>query len=661
MRLFIKSNQLLILLILGLIHGLIYVYLAPAWQHYDEPSHFEYAWLIANHGGLPKVGDFDPAMRRQVASSMIAHGFYDRLGYVPDLNTNSKPVDIGISQLNDPPLYYLLVSLPLRWMRSVDVASQLYAGRLVSLLLFLATILIAWGLMREITAPGNPLRWMVPLSLVCLPGFVDLMTSMNNDVGAVVVFSLFLWGGVRLVKPPFSVFNLAWSVAAVILGFFTRNTVYVALPLLIIILLFTILVGKWRKFAWGSLAAGVLVVFLLIWGRGDAAYWYRSTLQSEPTQLRTPKAAIGTYALQLETKAQLAPPFVAPVFQPVLSGALQGLEGKPVTIGVWMWASQPGDTISPVFHSGTAAYSQKVHLTDQPTFYAWNAVIASESARAWLDIWPQIQNKIREGTVFYDGFVLAEGERPVDQPPVFNDPDGHNGLWGGVPFTNLIRNASFENNGISPTPQVNQLYARVFPRLSGPSRIFGYLTDWNAFYWHYRLMALSLFRTFWGMFGWGNVILMFANAYRILAGITILGIIGAVWGLWTRRKRLAWDVALIFGISLLVLWGWAFMRGIDQITTIHLYFPVARYAYPVIIPTLLILNLGWLELGRVVARGWAAWKTRRKDRSEQVVQSNSVTDKSLLFLRPFFVVYYIVLIGLDLLSIISIFQYYHPA
>lgn len=37
----------------------------PPWQHYDEPAHFEYAWLIVTRrGGLPLRGEFDQPLRR---------------------------------------------------------------------------------------------------------------------------------------------------------------------------------------------------------------------------------------------------------------------------------------------------------------------------------------------------------------------------------------------------------------------------------------------------------------------------------------------------------------------------------------------------------------------------------------------------------------------
>ena len=77
---------LLIILALALLHGLLYVFLVPPWQHYDEPQHFEYAWLLAERDRRPQPGDYDFEMRRAVAQSMLAHAFFRNWSSLPDLS-----------------------------------------------------------------------------------------------------------------------------------------------------------------------------------------------------------------------------------------------------------------------------------------------------------------------------------------------------------------------------------------------------------------------------------------------------------------------------------------------------------------------------------------------------------------------------------------------
>src|SRR4030043_857461 len=96
-----------IILIIGLIHGLIYVFIIPPWQHYDEPGHFEYAWLVANRLKLPHIGDYDQNMRLEVGKSLSDSSFFAP-GTEPNLIDPSKPIWIGVSQFVDPPLYYVI-------------------------------------------------------------------------------------------------------------------------------------------------------------------------------------------------------------------------------------------------------------------------------------------------------------------------------------------------------------------------------------------------------------------------------------------------------------------------------------------------------------------------------------------------------------------------
>ena len=74
-RLIREHKVLIIVLLVGFLNGLAYVLLMPAWQHYDEPNHFEYAWLIAHRESLPEQVDYDQEMRRATAISMIEHNF----------------------------------------------------------------------------------------------------------------------------------------------------------------------------------------------------------------------------------------------------------------------------------------------------------------------------------------------------------------------------------------------------------------------------------------------------------------------------------------------------------------------------------------------------------------------------------------------------------
>ena len=298
------------IVLLAIIHGTVYAFAVPPWQHYDEPTHFEYAWLIASTGELPEEGGYDWVFRSRLVRSMIEHDFYRGLPVPDPEDLTTLPPGLQFPQLDDPPLYYLLASIPLRLSGSPDLANQLLSARLVSVLLLGVTVFAAWGMMREITSKGSFYRIFVPLTIALLPTFVDGMSSVNNDVGAVAVFSLFLWGSVRLIRRGATPVNLAWVAAAALAAVFTKSTAYLAVPLAVVAFVLGILPGALRRYAWIALGAGALLLgFGLLYFR-EPAFWYRAT--SQDGSIRRPAAAapVGDHALVMDPHAKAGGYFI---------------------------------------------------------------------------------------------------------------------------------------------------------------------------------------------------------------------------------------------------------------------------------------------------------------------------------------------------------------
>src|SRR5690606_32996478 len=71
--------QLAVVLIVALFQGLLYLFLLPPWQHYDEPTHFEYACLLAARSRRPEINEVNTTVRREVAASILVLYFYYNL------------------------------------------------------------------------------------------------------------------------------------------------------------------------------------------------------------------------------------------------------------------------------------------------------------------------------------------------------------------------------------------------------------------------------------------------------------------------------------------------------------------------------------------------------------------------------------------------------
>lgn len=185
------------LLPLTLLQGLLYLIVTPPWEHYDEPGHFVYAAEIAG-GELNERGPVALSISREVADSMYRHGFLDGQ-YRPDLLAPGI-VAVAADQRVHPPLYYTLVALPLGPMRYLSVETQLYTARTMSLLLYLLTIVAAWRI-AVVVAPEDLLfQQLLPLLVLLVPTFADLMTAVNNDVLLNFAVTAALLGAVLLVR-----------------------------------------------------------------------------------------------------------------------------------------------------------------------------------------------------------------------------------------------------------------------------------------------------------------------------------------------------------------------------------------------------------------------------------------------------------------------------
>lgn len=564
----------------ALAHGLLYLIMVPPWQHYDEPGHFEYAWLIANRGQLPQPGDYDQAMRREVAASMLEHDRFRVSSFHPSLLITDKPVWIAIPQLKHPPFYYMLVSLPLRIIRHADIASQLYVARSVSVILYLLSIWIAWRLVGDLTALGNPLRWAVPGMMALLPAYTDLMTAVNNDVGATVIFSLFLWGSVRIILRGASWPRLTWILATAALCVWTKNTAAVAVLLAPLALILALVRGRRSLWVWVGIVLAGMALVLAAFSWGDAALWYRGSNQATLTRQSMQAAPLGRHVLALEITT------VEPdrqLRQPLPRKDTEALRGQKVTLGAWMWATQPVQVRSPMLYDGRQDTSENVEVGTSPTFQAVTAKVSADAEQIEIVLRPLLdRSQAGTITVYYDGVVLVEGERPLDRPPAFDDPGGREGTWGQRPFVNRVRNGSAEQSWPRVRPWVNktlQKYTR-FPL----TQFMASLLDWQRTGEAYPLELRHLLYTFWARFGWSQV-KMGEFWFWTCSGWTALATLGAIAATrsrlksWLREKQ--WrklNLLAFLSASLIIVW----LITILRIHPFKWYLSPARYTYPVI-------------------------------------------------------------------------------
>ncbi len=85
----------------------------------------------------------------------------------------------------------------------------------------------------------------------------------------------------------------------------------------------------------------------------------------------------------------------------------------------------------------------------------------------------------------------------------------------------------------------------------------------------------------------------------------------------------------------------------------HIFLPVARYAYPAIVPTVFILVFGWLEWIRLADLGWRVFKSRL-GRPQKLSEPGHL-DLPVGLLYSFYLAFFL---ALDLMSVLTIARYY---
>lgn len=633
-----RKHTLGIILLVGLIQGLVYVFSIPPWWHFDEPGHFEFAWQIAHFDHWPKFNEIDENMRRQMAASMNQYGWYETTNYRLNLS-RSDPVYVGAGpQTTNYPLYYIFASLPLRLLGNADFAVQNRAVRLVSLIMFLLTLYFTWKTLGELVPEGHPLQWMVTIFMALLPGLVDTMTSINDDAGAVLAYSIFIWASVRLVKNGMSLSRFAWLLISLALCYWTKNTTWPAIPISLLVILFSLFAKRWQWIPWSLVAVFALAGLLFVFRWGDAALWYLYTPQTHTFSTETSLAPVGKHVFQLTaTNGQYS--YIGQWFSPTQT---RPLRNKTVTLGAWMWADQPTQAYIPILifttKDGDVPSAEKaVNLTTSPVFYSITISIPNEAERMRLFLQPSLAQGGMQ-TFYYDGVTLLVGDKEAGEPN-FSDAFASHGTWAGTPFENLVRNASAESNRFWLNPVISKklfydLYPGSFP---GSLDVFiASLQDWQGSSWYYHDEFQTLFQTFWGRAARDKAGLLAGPlSYNFLEIITLISLPGLLIFIWHKRKLLPWAVLFVMGVEMMGIWGLVLARGGG---TLYFQDPVytwARYAFPATIPVAILLCVGWWEGLCLVGRYF----------------NISTAIQHIIFISFMF--------GLDIFAVISLMHYFY--
>ncbi|GAC1543791.1 MAG: hypothetical protein NVS2B7_17740 [Herpetosiphon sp.] len=588
--------------IVALLQGLFFLWLLPPWQHYDEPTHFEYAWLIANHGHLPRVGESDRTMQRSVLKSMLEHNFYWNIPK-PDLLDETSKLSLGFSELDHGPAYYLLISLVLRLVRQLPITTQLYAARFVSLGLFVLTVVAAGGIASNLFKPRHPLRWALPLCIALLPSLADIMTAVNNDVGAICVFTCFLWAAVWTIRSGLTFKRIVVVSSLALLAPFVKNTAALAILLLPLVLLLALWVQQrwpWR-YALVLGATAVIMLVMVFMGWGDAANWYRwpnSAFQSAPTRVNV-GTGVHDYAVMVETRPNSPERYL---LNPIIGTDLAAAVGQTVTIGGWVWSDQPVTAtvpallMSPRGSKELRTLTRPISITTTPTFRSWTLQVPPSTGTLYYAFIASTDETVNT-RLYLRNPILVAGAFPTGTEPRVSGETAQLLTWDGRTVSNLVRNADATAVWPRLRPWIDRMSARSLRR--SPAEILDALLDVKlSAPLMFKTVAPTVLQGVWSQFAWGHIEIIGGPWQIIVLAVTLCSLLGCA--RWLLRLRWTREASLNSAVLCLVVAGcgvWAMTLGWSlPYRWARPTLPSARYALPSVVPLMLLLLGGWQQV-----------------------------------------------------------------
>ncbi len=168
------QRTLVILLMLAFVHGLLYMAVIPPWQVPDEPFHFLSVQLV----GLPFAADAETQLATLTAETR--QSTVDFHLWNPAVRDN-PPRGFDFAPTSRPRSFvYYLLYLGLLPVSGQELLVQLYWLRLMSVLMNVAVVALAYFAGRLLFERDSFGVWLLPAAITFLPPHTALMAGVND-------------------------------------------------------------------------------------------------------------------------------------------------------------------------------------------------------------------------------------------------------------------------------------------------------------------------------------------------------------------------------------------------------------------------------------------------------------------------------------------------
>ena len=278
-----------LLLFAAFFNALSWIILIPIWQYPDEQAHFAQVQDLAELDYVPAKG-FDTSEEIAVSEKIFGterDGFgNNRYTYHPEFNINYSENNIGpyegyIESLSEssrtnlvkgeathnPPLYYFLGSLFYKALGWGDLFTRVYAVRFMSVLLFLATVFVAYKA-AFLIFKNKILQVVLPTLVAFKPMLVFSSTGVLPDPLTNLLFVLVVYLSLKILLRGISKKIILKIAIVVLLGVLTRQQFLISLPVILSAIIYQLFKNRTQlqKYIFPTfsfLLAGILLTFLV--------------------------------------------------------------------------------------------------------------------------------------------------------------------------------------------------------------------------------------------------------------------------------------------------------------------------------------------------------------------------------------------------------------
>lgn len=281
------------LLVATFLHGLVYLCILPPWMGEDEPWHFENLTHVSNGywAKSERVYEMEDqreipltqiqALRRfegldheqanevqqEILGSMRTNHFWRRVDWAGrgDRVRNFDEVAWGFSTSQQPPLYYFVTAPIAALTSSLSIEARLFAVRGLSLLLYLATVVLVVRIARQIFgSDGETFSLLAGFLAAWFPMHARMAAVVNNDVLARFLVTLVLYLAVRVTARTASRKHAIALGIACLLAIATKTTAMSALAIAVLGVVLAPREPPVKSRKWLLIPAGLLVCVLAV-------------------------------------------------------------------------------------------------------------------------------------------------------------------------------------------------------------------------------------------------------------------------------------------------------------------------------------------------------------------------------------------------------------